>query len=446
MGKRVLILDDDDDFNQMLSNIFVHSGYEVTSERDPETALESFKNNSYDLVVTDQKMPGLTGEEFAREIRKEQSNFPFIVMSGYLDNETVRNFVKLGVGGIFLKPLNVFSLLKHASALLERPVMGPAVISEADDTLERPEDYSAYQQRLPFSMKTFPCKAAKSHEFAKKLYGLREFKSNLLLIGPEGTDFEGIVDDLISFDVGLDSGFSLLNTELIAKENLEAIADEAIKEGSSSLTLALTEIKTISEETKTLLFQFAKAEGVFSGMELMVRYIFCLNKDVDTLYECGEIDDDLYMFMGTSEVRIPSLRDIREDIPIMADAYLRKQAEEMEVDPLPRFDSSAGIFIHQREWKHEVADLKSFIQLVLKADLGPVITRKDLESVLADNSCTASPNPSGGLFTELRQSRDDYVRAVHVLTGLDRQATKTYLGVSSELVDGVLDSDTAKSE
>jgi len=120
MGRRILILDDDVDFNSLLTDIFSQASYDVTSELNPQKALALVREFQFDLVVTDQRMPGLSGKDFLRELKKAQPKTPVIMVSGFLDNETIRDLIREGVSGVFLKPLNVFSLLKRTAKLLEQ--------------------------------------------------------------------------------------------------------------------------------------------------------------------------------------------------------------------------------------------------------------------------------------------------------------------------------------
>ena len=119
MSKKILILDDDVDFNTLLTDVFNQAEYEVISAHDPQEALNLIQEEPVDVIVTDQRMPNLSGVEFFREIRSIHGNLPIIMVSGYLDSDTMRDLINNGVSGIFLKPLNIFSLLKRTSELLE---------------------------------------------------------------------------------------------------------------------------------------------------------------------------------------------------------------------------------------------------------------------------------------------------------------------------------------
>src|SRR5690554_2503991 len=119
MAKKILILDDDDDFNVLLTDVFSQADYDVTSLEDPRKALELIGKKEFDLIVTDHHMPGLSGAEFVRQVKADKPEVPIIMVSGYLDNDTIRGLIREGVVGIFLKPLNIFSLLKKTAEILQ---------------------------------------------------------------------------------------------------------------------------------------------------------------------------------------------------------------------------------------------------------------------------------------------------------------------------------------
>ena len=237
MGKRILILDDDSDFNNLLTDIYAQADYEVVSERDPEAAVEIFRNDSFDLVVTDQKMPGLSGEEIIREIKRLDPAIPVIMVSGYLDNDTIRNLIREGVGGVFLKPLNVFSLLKRTSALIESAQADSERLAPTGGGAE--SDSGDFNHGLSFPFDSYPCRASASLEFAKKLHALRGFKSNLVMIGEDGTDLPALLEDIRRFDAESGEAFALIEREQLDQATLLHTLQEAQEAGADRLTLML---------------------------------------------------------------------------------------------------------------------------------------------------------------------------------------------------------------
>ena len=191
-------------------------------------AVEVFANTDYDLVVTDHKMPEMSGAEFMGEIKKLKPEVPVIMVSGYLENDTIRALIGGGVGGVFLKPLNIFSLLERTAELIEearrcKQADQPGKVSEAGELLE----VANAGAEIEFVFRSFPCKSQASIAFAERLYSLRNFKSTLSLIGEAGTQFRLICEDIRNF---YDSGKQhsiYLSPGSIDVEQVLSLFDEA---------------------------------------------------------------------------------------------------------------------------------------------------------------------------------------------------------------------------
>lgn len=123
-AKTVLVLDDEPSFNTLLRELFGTTAHNIVAEHDPRAALSLVQSRPIDLVVTDQQMPGLTGAEFIRQARVHRPDLLFIMVSGCLDAAVTRDMIEAGIGGIFLKPVDMQALLKCAASLLDSSHQG----------------------------------------------------------------------------------------------------------------------------------------------------------------------------------------------------------------------------------------------------------------------------------------------------------------------------------
>lgn len=117
MANKILVVDDDDDFRQLLGDVFKQSGYEVTTVNSAVEALEVFSEKPFDAVVTDHNMPEMTGEDLIKNLRDAEPNLPIILVSGYLNQDLIQNLKNVNTE-IFHKPLNVISLLRKTEEKL----------------------------------------------------------------------------------------------------------------------------------------------------------------------------------------------------------------------------------------------------------------------------------------------------------------------------------------
>ncbi len=425
MGHRILILDDDVDFNSLLTDIFSQAGYDVTSELDPQKALSFIREFQFDLVVTDQRMPGISGKDFLRELKKVQPSTPIIMVSGFLDNETIRELIREGVGGVFLKPLNVFSLLKRTAKLLEHGNGGPARAGEPEaDTASAPE----FQHNLPFSFSSFPCRDPKAAEFAHKLYALRNFKNYLTLSGPRGTNFASVCRDFEAQREKPEERFFYLTNTMVEVNNLQRLLRE--NEERERVTLCFLEADTLDLDRQRLLPQIARKSGPFAGLKVATRFIFCLSESLDALYDRGQVDENLYLLTSSSELAVPALEDCRDDIPLLAQEILIREAAMRQWDAAPKLDVSARAYLRDRAWPGNYNELQQTILGALGHTRRPTLSRETLEK-----SAVPGATPVVELRQHLTRLRDEYADAANILANGDRAATAQILGLSESTVE-----------
>lgn len=428
MGYRALIVDDDQDFCNLLNDVFEQADYEVTAATSSVEALQLSRQHYFDLIVTDQRMPGLSGLEFIRRIREVRADVPIIMVSGYLDNQTIRELIRQGVGGVFMKPLNIFSLLKKATALIEKNQQLHRLQDGAKD-----DSAGSWQHNLPFHLNCFPCKSAKSIQFALSLYDHRAFKTCLSLIGDEGADFEGVCRDLCAFQEA-DHPLFLQLSELHI-DILPELIHSHMGNKANSVTLIVQDADALAGEAVNTLVSVTRKEGPFARIRLPVRIVFCLHKDIDMLYEGGQLDDRLYFIMGTAEVRIPPLRELAEDIPLLAKRLL-SEFSGSKVD----FEPEAENYLASLPWPGNYGQLKQLIQQVSKLANDSSIT-EDYLRYLYENK----PLPSAGMGAAyartvheyLKSLRDEYLLAALELLGGDTAQTAGALKIEASLIKAV---------
>ncbi len=433
MGNSVLILDDDADFNSLLTDIFEQADYVVTSIEDPAEAVDVFRDTDYDLVVTDHKMPGMTGAEFMKTIKGMKPEVPVIMVSGYLENDTIRELISEGVGGVFLKPLNIFSLLERTSELIEEAKKVHHNAESAGDEEEHGDE--GQLARLGFNFRSFPCKSAASVQFAERLHGLRNFKSTLSLIGERGTRYRAICEDLCEFCENEAEEFIYLSPDRFDQEQVLSMIEQARETGAERVTCVLLGLESMSEEQKKLATLLPKCEGVFESVEIDLRTIFCVSGDLDSLFDEGLIDENLYILMGTAEVQIPPLRDCPNDVPVLAQQLVGEVAREQNLSSVPRFDKSARDLLQMQAWNGNFEELSAVVRKVMDARSGDVLTSAVLSAAM-QTSVAASPRARLAAFLSGQQV--DYARAAFILYNGERSKVAKFFGTDVNAVESIL--------
>jgi len=425
MPHSVLILDDDADFNSLLTDIFEQADYVVTSLTDPVEAVDVFRETEYDLVVTDHKMPEMTGAEFMKVIKKIRPEVPVIMVSGYLENDTIRELIGEGVGGVFLKPLNIFSLLERTSELIEEAKK----LSAAPEGGDEGEDAGV---QLGFAFRSYPCKSGASASFAERLHSLRNFKSTLSLIGEPGMHYRSICEDIRGFYETDAEHFIYLSAGSFDEAQALALVEAGQKGGAERVTCVLLELETMSDAQKALATKLAKHEGPFEEVGVALRTIFCISGDLDSLFDEGLIDENLYILMGTAEVRVPPLRDCNVDVGVMAQQLVVEIAREKSLASVPRFERSARDLFRQHTWERNYEELRAAVRKIIEDNPGDVITHAAVKSALRVEE---GASPRTRFESHLSSQQVDYIRAASVLFGGDRSKTASFFGTDVTAVE-----------
>jgi DNA-binding NtrC family response regulator len=428
MSHSVLILDDDADFNSLLTDIFEQADYIVTSLTDPVEAVEVFRDTDYDLVVTDHKMPEMTGAEFMKVIKKIKPEVPVIMVSGYLENDTIRELISEGVGGVFLKPLNIFSLLERTSELIEEakklessPPGGEGEGEGEDSGLQ-----------LGFAFRSYPCKSGASASFAERLHSLRNFKSTLSLIGERGMHYRSICEDIRSFYESDAEHFIYLSAGSFDQAQALSLIEAAQATGAERVTCVLLELETMSDSQKELATKLAKHEGSFEETGVVLRTIFCISGDLDSLFDQGLIDENLYILMGTAEVRVPPLRECNVDVGVMAQQLVVEIARDKSLASVPRFERSARDLFRQHSWERNYEELRETVRTILEKHPGDMITHAAVKSALR---VTEGASPRARFDSHLSSQQVDYLRAASILFGGDRSKTASFFGTDVNAIE-----------
>lgn len=433
MPHSVLILDDDADFNSLLTDIFEQAGYVVTSLEDPVDAVDVFAENEYDLVVTDYKMPEMTGSEFMKEIKKLRPEVPVIMVSGFLENDTIRELIGDGVGGVFLKPLNIFSLLERTSELIEES-QKTSFSSEESNSEETAEE-EASAGKLGFGFRSFPCKSSTSSEFAERLRSLRNFKSTISLIGPQGTHYRLICEDIRSFYQPDQEQFIYLSPASFDADEVMRLIRAAKKSGIERVTCVVLELESMADEQKQMAVSLARCEADFESINLDLRVVFCVSGDLDELYDDGLIDENLYILMGTAEVDVPGLCEVSQDVPFMAQQIIAELATERGLSTVPRFDKSAREYLRKHTWPRNHDELYSALRKLLEMGATDVLTANALQAAVRSQEVIS---PRARFLGRLSSAGVDYLRAASVLCGGDSSRVALIFGTDSGEVDKLL--------
>lgn len=223
-----------------------------------------------------------------------------IVVSGFLDNTAAQTFINLGVSGIFLKPLNIFALLQRLEELFKGLVKasGAVIVEAGGSGLTKTPFGNYFNKEL----------------FVKKLQSLASFKGSLLLVGEAQSPFMTVAEAIVKHSPqGAGEKLLVWKKEFAEAEALQRVCaslDSGVKASaeatSAGITFFLRSLESLSAAEKNAIYKIAKKEAPF-GLEgvPVARFIICLEQELDALYEKQIVDDEMYLFLGNLELRLP---------------------------------------------------------------------------------------------------------------------------------------------
>lgn len=380
----VLIVDDERGIRNILSEILQNEGLKVLEAEDGPKALELFKKNPVDLVFCDIKMPGMDGVEVLKEMMRINGDVPVIMLSGHGTIDTAVECIKAGAYDFISKPVDLNRLLVTLRNALEKKTL----VKETK-TLKKTVTKSKYREIIGES------------ESIKKIKELIErvapTDARVLITGSNGTGKELVARAIHALSRRSEQPFIEVNCAAIPSELIESELfghekgsfTSAIKtrKGKFELahggTLFLDEIgdMSLAAQAKVLrALQENKITRVGGDEEIKVdvRVIAATNKDLEAEIRKGNFREDLLHRLAVIPIHVPDLNDRPEDIPILAQHFLKEILEEQNLPPR-KFTDEALEELKKIRWNGNVRELRNVVErLVILCD--KVITDEDVRT------------------------------------------------------------------
>lgn len=415
MSHKILILDDDADFNKLLTNIFskAKEPYEISPCQDPQKAIALIENGNFDLVVTDHRMPNITGFEFTRRVLEKKPNMPIIMVSAFVDPDTIRQLVNMGICGIFLKPLNVFSLLERTKFILEHN--------------SREEVFGKKSNILvSHTLSTYPCKSLRSIELAGNLQKHSKSGSSFVMVGRKGAPFDELYDDFMNMEVNKNR-----NAIKVDWNDLDVSALKlkvALLRSDRADNILYVKFPVIGIETSPVNIELL-AEVLKKNQEWIdpnvrnFKPIYMLEESPDVLLDKNIINDSLYLLFGASEVRIPSLEEVKDELRYLVNNLLERIKKEKKFENLKIEDSAMDLLLNKK-WTRDYREL--YETLSESAKSSGTISIEEIRSLLEPDENDLLKDS----FKEyLNDRRRDYAQCLFILNDLDIVKTLKILGI-----------------
>ncbi|MET0153942.1 MAG: sigma-54 dependent transcriptional regulator [Candidatus Binatia bacterium] len=421
--KRLLVVDDDARMRRVLEMLAGKTGLACTAASGAEEAYASFRAERSDVVVTDLKMPGKSGIEFLRELRKIDAEVPVIVLTAHATVPTAVEAMKLGAVDYLQKPfdLDALEMVIRRALDLSRFRLENRFLREQTGAIARSGELIAGSTAM-----------APILEMVRQVAPTR---SSVLITGETGTGKELIARAIHHLSPRRDKLFVPLNCTAIPSELLEselfghargafsgAHADRTGKfQAADEGTLFLDEVGDMDVRLQAKLLRVLQ-EGVIEPLgtnrriPIDVRVISSTNRDLEKALRQGEFREDLYFRLNVIQLQLPPLRERRDDIAPLAEMFLADFARDLG-KPHLQLSPEAPTVLQSYAWPGNVRELRNLMERAAVLSKGEVVGSSMLGSFLLAAS-------------ESRQSDSDRLNLERGLLHVERRLILDALAVA----------------
>ena len=384
MNERVLIVDDDESMRFFLKEAMVKRGYEPVVVGDAEAAIKAVKENaSFDLIVTDVKLPGMSGIEAIPIIKEEDPQSVIIVMTAFGSSHAV-DAIRAGAYDFFTKPFKIDEMSTVISRALEKRHL-QLEIRKLEDKIRR-----------QYSFDNIIGNSGAMQQVYELIQKVVQTDVTVLVCGESGTGKELIAQAVHYHSLRKENPFVKLNCVAIPEGLLEselfghekgsftgALQRRSGKfEMANTGTIFLDEIGDMSLATQAKILrvlqerEFERVGGA-ETIGVDVRVIAATNKDLAKAVEEGDFREDLYFRLNVFSIVVPPLRERKEDIPMLVDHFLNGANDQM-TRAVTGFSKDTMDLLMMYHWPGNVRELENCVhRAVVMAD-EEVITPKCL--------------------------------------------------------------------
>jgi DNA-binding NtrC family response regulator len=405
----ILVIDDEKNIREGLGEYLRMDGYDVLLAADGREGAQAIERGDMDLVITDLRMPGLSGSELLRLVVSRYPSVPVIVLTGHGTVEDAVEAMRGGAYDFITKPVN----LDHLSILAKRALERRELVRRNEELLEEVET----QRRTS----TIIGKSPAIHRIYELIRRVAPTKASVLITGESGVGKELVADAIHNLSPRSNKPLikvhcaalaeSLLESELFGHEKGSFTGAQGRKKGRFELanegTLFLDEIGEINQNVQIKILRVLQEKrfervGGEETIETDVRIVAATNKDLKDEIAAGTFREDLYYRLNVVNIHVPPLRDRKDDIPLLAGAFLREFADD-NGKMITGFDPKAGAALYAYSWPGNIRELRNCIESAIVMASGNLVTVDDLPPtvrVSAEESVIRVPPGSSLAETE----------------------------------------------
>ena len=386
--QNVLVVDDDHDMRALLRDVLEEHGYKVTLAQNGQEALKNLREGEYPVVLTDLRMKGIQGIELLAEIKRSFPDTNVVLMTAFGSVETALEAMKQGASDYLMKPVKNDDLLR----VTERSFREALLRSEINRLRREVNKEYSFNQILG--------KSKPMREIFDLIRRVADSPTNILITGESGTGKELVAKALHYNSERKDAAFVAVNCAAIPEQLLESelfghmrgaftdakVDKRGLFEEAAKGTLFLDEISELPLMLQAKLLRAIQEKeirrlGANRPIAVDTRLIAATNLNLSEEVKAKRFREDLYYRLNVIEMRLPPLRERREDIPLLVDAFLKKFGQARGKDVKGVSETTLALLIDYA-WPGNVRELENVIERAVTLSRGDKIVPDDLPATI----------------------------------------------------------------
>jgi two-component system NtrC family response regulator len=414
---RILVVDDEAAQRELVGGFLAKQGHEVALAGNGEDALARVRASQLDLILSDCKMPGISGPDLLRQVKAINPEIPVLLVTAYGAVETAVEAMKGGAADYLLKPLDLEELLVRIDRAAEQVRLRRSVLELRTQLVER--------HRLAGIIG----ESGRMQEVLALVSRVAPSDATVLIRGESGTGKE-LIARAIHFNspraekplVTLNCAAipeQLLESELFGHEKGAFTGATAQRRGrfetADGGTIFLDEIGDLSPALQVKLLRVLQEReferlGSSRSITVDVRVLAATHRNLEEALKAGTFREDLYYRLNVVTIQIPPLRERREDIPPLLEHFLEKFAKKNR-QPVPGLTAAARDALLKYEYPGNVRELENMVERAVLLCRGSVIDLEDLPATARPGSRDPDATPAGPLPDVLEAIERQAIRA-----------------------------------
>jgi DNA-binding NtrC family response regulator len=432
---KILVVDDDLEMCGLLSDVLRGEEFSVITSNDSLEASKILKKEEFDIIITDLKMKGLKGLDLLEETKQVSPLTPVIIITAFGTIESAIQAIKMGAYDYITKPFQMDELVLTVKKGLENRLLKKEVVRLKKEVESR-YHFHHLIGRSPSMQKIYDL-----------IERISDTSSNVLITGESGTGKELVAKAIHYNGIRKEGSFIAVNCAAIPETLLEselfgykkgAFTDaKSDKRGlifeANGGTLFLDEITEMSLTLQAKLLRVIEERevrplGDTNSYPMDIRIVSTSNRDIKSMIQQGQFREDLYYRLEVIDIELPPLRDRREDIPLLAQHFIKKFSGEMKksISGIP--EDALKILLNY-SWPGNVRELENVIQRAITLTRHEAILPEDLPITMIEDKEESLLEKGLREKYTVSQLEKEYIKRVLLEVGGNKSKAAEILGL-----------------